>query len=349
MTNNHQPRTPLRVGFLHRTLTTLILVLVITAGSSPILASASFPSGTVSNHSEPTPTPTITPSFQPGLVTLALLGDVILGRGVHPHTKTFNYIEPFLLSADLAMANLESPLTKGELVTNSPYPLCAPPERTHFLSDAGFDLLSIANNHRLDCGLYGYMGTKTYLKQNGMEPIPAGLITVYREVNGVKLAFLAINATTKIQSESLLKAITAARKQGAVVVVSIHWGDEYSVEPNKFQRALARQMAEAGAALIWGHHPHVLQPVEWIEIPCDVLNPARVCQKTLVLYSLGNALFDQYGLPDTRQSALVMVEVSQNGVQEMHTIPFVIDEPHSKLIAADDETAKKILERLRPK
>jgi gamma-polyglutamate biosynthesis protein CapA len=349
MTHKHPLRTPSRVTILRRTLTTLILVLVIAAGSSPILAAAPISSGQDSQLSEPAPTLTIMPPSQPGLVTLALLGDVILGRGVHPHTKTFTYIEPFLQSADLAMANLESPLTKGKVVTKSPYPLCAPPERTHFLSDAGFDLLSIANNHRLDCGFYGYMGTKTYLKQNGMEPIPAGLITVYREVNGVKLAFLAINATAKIQSESLLKAITAARDQGAVVVVSIHWGDEYSVEPNKFQRTLARQMAEAGAALVWGHHPHVLQPVEWIEIPCDVLNPAQVCQKTLVFYSLGNALFDQYGLPDTRQSALIMVEVSQDGVQEMHAIPFVIDEPHSKLIAADDETSKKILERLRPK
>jgi poly-gamma-glutamate synthesis protein (capsule biosynthesis protein) len=193
------------------------------------------------------------------------------------------------------------------------------------------------------------MGTRTYLSQNGMEAIPAGLITVYREVNGVKLAFLAINATGKIQTETLLNAIKSARKQGSVVIVSIHWGDEYSVEPNLFQRTLARQMAEAGAALVWGHHPHVLQPSEWIDVPCDSRDPARTCRRALILYSLGNALFDQYALPDTRQSALIMVKVNQDGVQEMNALPFVIDEPHSKLIAADDETSKKILERLKPK
>ncbi len=108
-------------------------------------------------------------------------------------------------------------------------------------------------------------------------------------------------------------------------------------------------MAEAGASLIWGHHPHVLQPTEWIDIPCDARNPSKVCRQTLVLYSLGNALFDQYALPDTRQSALAMVVISLDGVQEFHAIPFVIDEPRSRLIAADDATAKKILERLRPK
>jgi poly-gamma-glutamate synthesis protein (capsule biosynthesis protein) len=134
-----------------------------------------------------------------------------------------------------------------------------------------------------------------------------------------------------------------------VVVVSIHWGDEYFAQPNRFQKTLARQMADAGASLIWGHHPHVLQPVEWIDVPCSPLDPSKICRQTLVLYSLGNALFDQYSLPDTRRSALIMVRLDKDGVQEFHAIPFVIDEPRSRLIAADDDTTKKILERLRPK
>jgi poly-gamma-glutamate synthesis protein (capsule biosynthesis protein) len=133
------------------------------------------------------------------------------------------------------------------------------------------------------------------------------------------------------------------------VVVSIHWGDEYFAQPSRFQKTLAKQMAEAGASLIWGHHPHVLQPIEWIDVPCHSREPAKTCRQTLVLYSLGNALFDQYGLPDTRRSALVMVHLGKEGVQEFHAIPFVIDEPRSQLVAAGDADAKKILERLRPK
>jgi poly-gamma-glutamate synthesis protein (capsule biosynthesis protein) len=317
---------------LRRSLTILILVLGLAAGFTPILAA------TPTLTADPTPTPIP----ENGQVTLALLGDINLGRGVYPDAETFAYLKPVLESADLAMANLESPLTTKPVLTKSPYALCTKPERAHFLSEAGFDLFSFANNHDLDCGL-------STLKQYGLDAIPPGLVPVYREVNGVKLAFLAINATWAFDREGLLKAISSARSQGAVVVVSIHWGDEYFSQPNKFQKTLAKQMAEAGASLIWGHHPHVLQPVEWIDIPCDSRDLTKICRQTLVLYSLGNALFDQYALPDTRQSALVMAHVDKDGVQEFHAIPFVIDEPRSRLSAADDDTAKKILERLRPK
>jgi poly-gamma-glutamate synthesis protein (capsule biosynthesis protein) len=182
-----------------------------------------------------------------------------------------------------------------------------------------------------------------------MDAIPVDFVTITREVNGVKLAFLAVNATWKFDRAGLLKAIDAAQSNGNEVVVSVHWGDEYFAQPSRFQKTLAKQMAEAGASLIWGHHPHVLQPVEWIEIPCDSRDTTKICRQTLVLYSLGNALFDQYGLPDTHRSALALVQMDKNGVQAFHAIPFVIDEPRSRLVAADDDTAKKILERLRPK
>jgi gamma-polyglutamate biosynthesis protein CapA len=324
---------------LRRTLTTLILILGLAAGFTPILAAK--PTLTA----DPTPTPTP----ESGQMTLALLGDINLGRGVYPNENTFTYLEPVLNSVDLAMANLESPLTTKAVTTKSPYALCTNPEKAQFLSEAGFDLLSVANNHYIDCGLSGYKDTLATIKQYEMEAIPAKFIPIYQEKNGVKLAFLAVNATWKFDREGLMKAIKAARAQDSIVVVSIHWGDEYYAQPNKFQKTLAKQMAEAGASLIWGHHPHVLQPVEWIDIPCDSRDLTKICRQTLVLYSLGNALFDQYALPDTRQSALVMAHVDKDGVQEFHAIPFVIDEPRSRLSAADDDTAKKILERLRPK
>jgi len=324
---------------LRRALTTLTLVLGLAAGTAPIRAAA--PRLTAA------PTPTSTPTSE--IVTLALLGDLNLGRGVYPHKETFTYLKPILESADLAMGNLESPLTTKAITTKSPYALCTDPERAEFLSEAGFDLLSVANNHYVDCGLSGYRETLATIKQNGMDAIPADFIIITREVNGVKLAFLAVNATWKFDRAGLLKAIDAAQSNGNIVVVSVHWGDEYFAQPSRFQKTLAKQMAEAGASLIWGHHPHVLQPVEWIAIPCDSRDTTKICRQTLVLYSLGNALFDQYGLPDTRRSALALVQMDKNGVQAFHAIPFVIDEPRSRLVAADDDTAKKILERLRPK
>ena len=87
----------------------------------------------------------------------------MLGRDVHPTSETFAYLKPFLTSADLALANLESPLTDSPIVTESPYVLCAPPENVSYLVDAGFDLLALANNHRLDCGTQGLLETQTTL------------------------------------------------------------------------------------------------------------------------------------------------------------------------------------------
>jgi poly-gamma-glutamate capsule biosynthesis protein CapA/YwtB (metallophosphatase superfamily) len=91
---------------------------------------------------------------------------------------------------------------------------------------------------------------------------------------------------------------------------------------------------------VWGHHTHVLQAGEWVETSQG---------KTLVLYSLGNALFDQGGLADTRQSALALVEVNPDGVQSIRIVPFVIDVPNSRLEAPNAETAKKILDRIKIK
>lgn len=263
-------------------------------------------------------------------VTLALLGDVMLGRSVQPSAATFSVLEPDLKSADLVLANLESPLTKAAVETRSPYALCAPPERVQYLVNAGFDLLSLANNHRLDCGAEGLAETQSTLTEAGLGFIGPGSQPVYREINGIKLAFLAFTAIgDEFSIETARQAIRSARETGAVVSVSIHWGAEYQSAASPSQKQIAAQLAEAGATLIWGHHPHVLQPAAWVG-------------KTLVLYSLGNALFDQPGLENTRQSALVLVKINPNGLEVIQVVPFLIDVPDSRLLRPDLPGAERI-------
>ena len=130
-----------------------------------------------------------------------------------------------------------------------------------------------------------------------------------------------------------VRAIRLARASASVVVVSVHWGMEYQGGASDRQKILAQQFADAGADLVVGTHPHVLQPAAFIPT-------AR--GKTLVLYSLGNALFDQPGLSDTRQSALVLVTLDLHGVKSVRAVPFVIDVPHSRLVAPDPEAARQI-------
>ena len=272
--------------------------------------------------SQPTPAPS---------VTLALLGDVMLGRSVHPTSETFTYLEPVLTSADLALANLESPLTDEPVQTESPYALCAPAEHVEYLVNAGFDLLAMSNNHSRDCGEEGLLETQSTLTSNGLSFIVSE--QVYKSVNGIELAFLAFDATTQFDNEAAVRSIRLAREAGAVVVVSLHWGAEYQAGPARVQRQIAEGLAEAGAALIWGHHPHVLQPAEWI-------NDGQ----TLVLFSLGNALFDQHGLENTRRSALVLATLDSNGVEEFRVIPFAIDVPNSRIVEAKQADVQAVMD-----
>ena len=283
-------------------------------------------------QSDPASSIVVSTSSPAPAVTLALLGDVMLGRGIHPSPETFSYLEPSLTSADLALANLESPLTDAPVQTESSYALCAPPENVEYLVEAGFDLLTLSNNHSLDCGTEGLSETRSTLTGAGLGFIGPDPEPVYRSINGIQLAFLAFDATGRFELETALRAVRSARQAGTVVVVSIHWGAEYQGGASTVQKQIAGELAEAGAALIWGHHPHVLQPAEWIHD-----------HKTLVLYSLGNALFDQYGLAATRRSALALVTLDPSGAQGLEIIPFLIDFRDSRIIEAAPEDAQSIL------
>jgi hypothetical protein len=316
---------------------------------------------------------------QPPTVTLAFLGDISLGRGVDPAPASLAYLAPELRRADLALANLESPLGTdaygrsdpsaglrqaqpggshrpgvpkgrfavlpgGQALHPDDYNLCAPAGRAGNLSDWGLDLLSLANNHRLDCGPDGPDGTRAALESAGLASLGPGSGPVYRTVNGLRLAFLAFDdVSAPLDARAATAAIRAARATGAQVVVAVHWGNEYQGGADDRQKFLAGQFAAAGAALVWGTHPHVLQPAEWIKPPAGS-QPAG--GSTLVLYSLGNALFDQPGLADTRRSALVVVEMGRRGVQSVRLVPFVIDVGRSRVVAPDAATAAIIRDRL---
>ena len=273
-------------------------------------------------------------------VRLALLGDLMVGRGVHAGPDSLSTLASDLKGADLSLANLESPLAPGGatgaagLLSDAGYNLCADSARAALFPVWGLDLLSLANNHRFDCGSSGVESTVQALTALGLTPVGPGLQPVYREINGLKLVFLACDdILAPIDLGAAVQAIQSARSSGAVVVVSVHWGLEYQQGASDRQKALARQFAQAGAALVVGTHPHVLQPAAWIPTAQG---------KTLVLYSLGNALFDQAGLPDTRQSALVVVTLAASGVQSTRIVPFEIDTAGSRMLPPDPQDAARI-------
>lgn len=293
-------------------------------------------------------------------VTLAFLGDVMLGRDVYASHQDGDWeaslaaIAPTLQGVDLALANLESPVCLADSCTaalavavkpgQAPdgINLCALPAGVSMLGTSGIDILSLENNHSADCKLFDATSREENLafwEENNLKLIQSQTQPVVKEIGGISFAFLAfddIGAELDIAAaQELIAAVGDGRN---ITVVSVHWGAEYQASPTSRQRKLAAAFSEAGADIIWGHHPHVLQAVEWIDRGDKT--------QTLVIYSLGNALFDQVVPDDTRQSAVLTVKVNHDGAVTVHPEPFVIDPFEGIVHLADAATAETILQQL---
>jgi poly-gamma-glutamate capsule biosynthesis protein CapA/YwtB (metallophosphatase superfamily) len=284
----------------------------------------------------------------PRPVLLALGGDVMLGRGVAraldgEWEAAFAEVRPWLVEGGeggevLALANLESPLTELPQV-KAGHDLRAPPAAAAALRAAGFDALSLANNHALDVGAAGVRDTVHALRRAGIvawldretaarvEGLDASLPWRRYGVAGLALD----DSTVPVDVAAAVEVIAAAAARGDAVVVSIHWGGEYQAAPSARQQALARAFAAAGADVVAGHGPHVLQPVEWVG-------------DTLVAYSLGNVLFDQPYPLDCRWGAILRVTLREGRACAVEAVPTVVERGRVRL--ADPGTAAAIGRRL---
>jgi len=231
--------------------------------------------------------------------------------GRYDFSPSFEFISPYLQAADLAAGNLETTLA-GENRGYSAYPrFNSPDEIAYDLRDAGFNLLSTANNHSMDSGEEGLYRTLDIIEDAGMKAFGTFRSREERDsplivdVNGINLAFLAYTYGTNmlpvpagreyivnlIDEELIRSDIQHARDDGAdLVIVFMHWGVEYRSQPSEEQKELARVIASAGGDIIIGSHPHVIQPLEYITAERD----DGSVHQTLVAYSLGNFISNQH-------------------------------------------------------
>lgn len=246
------------------------------------------------------------------LVEVIAVGDVMPGRGLADKPGLFDQVQEVLRGADLAVGNLEG--TLGEATPSSLKPvLSIPVEAAATLAGAGFDLLSVANNHALDAGLGGQAETLRILGAAGLQPLESNK-PVVMEVKGVKLAFLAGNEVPHTGGAALLEAVAQVRPQVDAVIVLVHWGVEYQRHPNAAQRHLGSALVEAGADLVLGAHPHVAQDL-------DVRQPAGPGGRaSLVAYSLGNFAFDQ-GWEDTGTGLALRLLIDREGLRAAQILP----------------------------
>ena len=269
-------------------------------------------------------------------VDLVAVGDVMLARGVNNKIKKVGPDYPFektqeiISSADIAFCNLECSISSK--ATGDPYRniFCIKPWEAKGLSFAGFDLISLANNHALDYGKKGLLSTMEFLTQEKIKFVGAGktksesiLPTIF-EVRGIKIAFLAFNLYTMdwvkfkendpaiafYDSSRAKEIITNLKNEVEVIVISLHWGIEYRKSPASSQIRIAHQLIDAGASLILGHHPHVVQKIEEYK-------------GGVIVYSLGNFVFDQHK-PETKNSIIFKAKLSRKGVVEYSTLPVQI-------------------------
>lgn len=246
--------------------------------------------------------------------TLSAIGDVLIHQTVYEDAETaagYDFspmlapVKPFLEQADITVANSES-LIGGSRIGLSSYPAFNSPfEVGDALKDAGVDVATLANNHTLDRGEralrnalnhWQSLGVKTagsYLSQKEMDQ--GTIITK----NGISFSFLAYTYGTneqktpegkeflvqRINKEAIKNDLKKARTRSDLVVLSLHFGNEYQSMPNAEQIELVHFAADHGADIILGHHPHVLQPAQWIN--------AADGRKVFAVYSLGNFLSGQ--------------------------------------------------------
>ena len=227
--------------------------------------------------------------------------------GTYDFHENFEYVKPWLKQADLVIGDFEGTVNKDHYLAG--YPLFnAPGEVMDAIKDAGYQVLDLAHNHILDSQIEGVVSTADAIEKAGMTPI--GVYTheprdkapiVIKEVNGIKVALLAYsygfngieqsisqedyNRYLSDLDEDKMKAeIERAEKEADITIIMPQMGVEYQIEPTEEQKKLYHKMIDWGADIIFGGHPHVVEPAETVEKEGD---------KKLIIYSMGNFISNQ--------------------------------------------------------
>lgn len=243
------------------------------------------------------------PEPKKNFITLALTGDVMLGRSVmqkylevNDYTYPFQKVADKLTNADLVLINLENPIVKNCPIHKGGFKFCSPPESIDGLLYAGVDIVTLANNHSGNYGEKGLKDTINYLEKRGIMVTGVGSL-VTKEIRGTKFGFLGFDKAQQMNpllTPDEINLIAESDSKVDILVVSVHWGVEYQDIALPGVSKLSRDLIAKGADLVVGHHPHWVQNSEFI-------NGAPV------YYSLGNFIFDQMWSEETRKGMLVIL------------------------------------------
>lgn len=317
---------------------TCLLTLLTTSGCQLLEGSNLFKKNQPSREINPNQQSAETNNDSTNNLRMIMVGDILLASTVeklmdangvdYPWLK----VQDLLQEADLAIGNLETSVAVSGQPLIKQYTFQARPDSLVGAQAAGMDVLTTANNHTLDFGPEALLETIENLKHYDLKTAGAGenehaaFQPAQIQAKGRRIAVLAASRViptpdwraekqrpglaTTYDPSLLLEAITAAKQENDLVVVSVHWGKELALYPEDYQIDLAHQYIDAGADVVLGHHPHVLQGLE-------------IYKGKVIAYSLGNFIFSSRS-EITRDSALLMVEQDPDGGLTPTIIPAYI-------------------------
>ncbi len=256
-------------------------------------------------------------------VRLIAVGDIILQTRNNKYP--FENIKETLKNKDILFGNLEAVLSSKGKAAEIAHLLYSSPKNVEHLKSAGFDVLNIANNHIFDWGPEGFNNTLDVLCKNDLTFIGAnnkpGKNHVIVEKKGIKFGFLGYTEDgfsfpekgvwiNKIEEIDIIKDIEYISPQCEFVIISLHWGINNAFYPSPKQINFAHKLIDAGATVILGHHPHVIQGIERYKTG-------------LIAYSLGNFQYDSK-LPKRNKSIILCLNFDRERVESYEIIPVII-------------------------
>ena len=300
----------------------------------------------------------LSPEAEPQVV-ISLVGDVLLADRVGDAIAAYGADYPWqdtarlLGHADVTIANLECTVSeRGEPIPEKQYTFRAATDSINGAANAGVDILTLANNHVMDYGASAFLDTLRVIKEKNLRYAGAGVNEeeafqpVLLEINGFKIAVLAFSKVVPRtdwiagkgrpgiasghSSKLMLESIRSAAGKSDITVVCMHWGQETAEYPGREEINLAHRLVDAGADVVVGHHPHVIQGMEFY-------------RNKLIAYSLGNFIFTSSS-QRAREGSIMQIVFDSGGGYTARIIPTFINSGATTVLRGDDR--KKVLSRV---
>lgn len=277
------------------------------------------------------PSPSVITETTQHVAHLLFAGDIMLARGVEYKIGKTNLdyplgdIKDFISKADLSIANFEGTIRDEPNQELDGFTFDTTPTIAAIVPAAGFDVVSLSNNHSNNYGTAIVKYTRQTLTDIGItsfgDPYTSKDFVAHKVVNGIPISFIGFHAFGE-DPESILSIIESEKAAGNFVIVFPHWGNEYQFTPSPAQTEAAHLFIDSGADAIVGAHPHVIQTYEnYKGVP--------------IIYSLGNFLFDQDFSVATQQGLALGFDVNDSSIQLTFT-PISISHAHTSIMSADD-------------